>query len=166
MANSETILGISLGTRTMGIAVYNNGQLVKWKAKAFYGTWSTAKQKKIIGVLEKVIDHYTVFAIAMKVPSPARSSPELNQLVSTLKKLATQKSIKVRIYSIQELKSYCPAEKKRNKMDLVNWCVEKSPLLFYEYKRIKANHSAYYMKVFEAIVVADLHFRNPQNLPL
>ena len=61
----NVILGISPSTRSLGIAVMRNGDLVDWKTKTFPGKFSKEKVKSIVGVIKEEMEVHRTQVIAM-----------------------------------------------------------------------------------------------------
>jgi len=146
-------LGISPGTRIMGIAILKNSELIEWKIKTFKGRWSQVKQHCIITAIKKVIKQYGITEIAFKTPDPKRSSPELNRLIAAVKKLAVKNEIKVYSCSLSDLKC---TYSKVTKAELWEHIALQYPELFFEYQREQMNSNSYYEKIFEAVACAKM----------
>jgi len=96
---------------------------------------------------------YGIKEIALKTPDPKRSSPELNRLITAVKKLALKNEIEVYSCSLSEIKCRC---EKSNKSELMEYIAMQYPELFFEYQREQKNSNSYYEKVFEAVACAKM----------
>src|ERR1039458_9865646 len=103
MEASTTILGVSPGTRTMGLAVLRRGELIEWRVKTYKGVWSKEKLAYILQAIEKICDYYQVTGIAMKKVDPRRCSDQLDVLTEQLIEFANAKHFGVSTYSLPEL---------------------------------------------------------------
>ncbi len=99
-----TTLGISLGTRSIGLAVFRDGELIDWKVQCFKGYWSAAKCSLIAGTVRKHIKLYAPDSIALKTPAEARPSKNLRQLTGILNRQITREQLPLHCYTLTDLK--------------------------------------------------------------
>ncbi len=158
---TKTTLGISAGTRLVGIAVVRNRQLIDWKILQFKERWSREKLKRMLNKFNQLYDYYRVSTLALKSADPFRSSPELNALIGSISLNARSKRVKVSQYSLQDLKELSRTKKIRNVEILSEYIVEQYPELRRVYLRERNNENRYYVKVFEAIAAAKLACDSP-----
>jgi len=145
-----TILGISPGTKYMGVAMLRNGTLHDWKVKHYKGAWSDEKLSKATEFLESLIIRHVVTHIACKVPHSSRCSKALNVLLEKIKRLAKEYKLKLHIYSIEEIKQWFKSNI-RNRKSLSAHMTSTYPELTKIYLREKQIRNNYYFKVFEAV---------------
>lgn len=148
--DGEVVLGISLGTRVMGMAVFYKGDLLEWKVKTFKHQWSMTKQKHILRTLERFSNAYSVSVIKMKKLDPLRSSKQLDDLLRTFITQSELVGIPVKLHSLSELDYDF-----MNKKQLSEKVSQRHPELMKKYLRARANRSEYYTKMFEAIALAE-----------
>ena len=67
--NENTILGISPGTRFIGIAILADGKLVNWQVRSFPGEWSDEKLRVILAAIDTVIVRYRIEQVTVPVLS-------------------------------------------------------------------------------------------------
>jgi len=164
MHSTPTILGISPGTRSMGLAVMKAGELIDWRVKTFKGSWTSGKLKDILFVLMQYVETHNVKIIALKKPDVHRSSEGLDQLVSELTVWAKMNRIKVFSYSLHDMKKHFSKEKNFSKAEMIKRIALQYPELYAEYNKEQRNRKEYYVKMFEAIIVATLFAqRNSKN---
>ena len=149
-----TILGISPGTRSIGLAVYRNGSLAEWRVKTFKGFWSNGKLKDILYELKNYMAEQGITVVAIKRPDTIRSSVGVQQVVSEITVLAKRNDIKVSLYSLQEMKRYYSKEKRFSKSEMIRQVASTNSELHHEYNKEQRNRNSYYVKMFEAIAVA------------
>ena len=152
---TKTILGISPGTRVVGLAVIMNGELVEWKVKSFKDKWSKEKQAAIISVIARMIDHYGVQKLSIKKIDPLKSSAHLDSLLHAIEALAHKMRIIVKYYSLNELEYEKRSGIRDGKAKLTERIAEKHPELQREYLLERNNRTEYYTKMFEAIAMAE-----------
>jgi len=109
------IIGINPGTRYLGLALFQDWNLIDWRIKNLEGRWSITKIDKVISAIKEQIELYDLNAIALKRVHPATSSKNLRKLIDRIKSLAAQKRIKVYQYSIKEIEGILLAEERHNK---------------------------------------------------
>lgn len=149
-----TILGISLGTRCMGIALLRNDYLTDYRTKTFKETWSPIKLKRILRTLERIIIHEGVTELALKLPHPKRSSLLLTELQKGIRGLAESNEIGIQTFYIEDIKSLY--QNQPNKMALAEYVCQKHPHLCTELRKEQEKSTGYYLKMFEAVAVAQL----------
>lgn len=154
--HGHTILGISPGTRTMGIVVWKGREMIDWRVRAFRGSFSDVKLGKVITLIEGYIEDHGVTVLALKLNHKSRSSSGLEEIVSSIIEFAKEKEMAVYQYAIDEIKKCFCEDEINNKMELFEQAVEKIPELLFEYKREMEIERGYYVKMFEAIAVAVL----------
>ncbi len=151
----ETILGISPGTRYVGLAILRDGALLDYMVKSYKGAWTDGKMQKAIKYLKTVLEGRTVHYIACKVPHEARSSERIILLISCIKELAKDYGIECFVYSIAELKGYFAGDIV-NKSELAAHLTETYPELKVVQYSDDASTNEYYIRMFEA-VAAGIH---------
>ena len=151
----KALLGISPGTRIIGLAVIHDGELVEWKVKTFKETWSRAKRMAILEMIHRLCEYHNVGVLSVKKIDPLRSSPQLDRLLRNLIKQAKRYGIKVKLYSLSELDYDLRTGKRQTKDMLGEQVAEKHPEVKDAYLRERNNRREYYTKMFEAIAMAE-----------
>ncbi len=150
-----TILGISLGTRSIGIAVLQDKTLVEWKMIHFLESWSDRKYKRIILRLLKLILAYAPTAIALRLPDSTTKCPvRSKRLVEAVKGLAKANHIKLIAYPFSDLQKHYVKDVQLSKRQLLAYTTKYKPELTPEYYKEEKAKRAYYAKLFEATTVA------------
>jgi len=149
---AATILGISLGTKLIGVAVMRDGELIEHRVRTFKKRWSKDKEKTILTYIEKLIEYYSVSHVALKTPDPLKSSKRLDQLNENVKEIV-QKKTELHNYSLPTVKLGL-AIKSHNKNSFMEQIAERYPELRKIYLKEINNRHSYYERMFEAIGVA------------
>lgn len=149
----KRILGISIGTSTIGLAFIKDKILIDWQMKSFVGAWSRYKMRIIELTIERYVERHKINEIAVKVPEELRSSKNIGQLIRIIKKEFTGKQIPVCLYTIMEIKTEYGV---RNKMELMECFLEKYPELKFVFEKQKQSKNKYHIKIFEAVAVAEI----------
>lgn len=152
---ARVTLGISPGSRVIGLAVIISGELVEWKVKSFKEKWCCDKRAAILSVIEKLIEHYDVSIISIKKVDPLKNSFQTNALSISIEKLAKRKRIDILRYSLSDLDYDSRPDSRDGKIKLSEKVVEKHPVLKKEYFREMNNRKEYYIKMFEAVAIAE-----------
>jgi len=157
----ESVLGISLGTRQVGIAILRNNELVDWHLRSFPAQWSKNKLKKIIGEIDTLIHDHSVKIIAVKIPGMLPSFRGFTQLIGALNVLLERKGIKAEYYTLTDIQEHFSPEKKIYKDTIAAVLTDKHPELLTIYSKGKEKRDRYYGKIFDAVAAACLLQQEP-----
>ena len=151
----KALLGISPGTRVIGLAVIYKGELVEWKVKTFKEMWSKEKRKAILRTIDRLCEYHRIQVVAIKKIDPLRSSPQLDILVAAIIRQAERHGMNIEQYSLSDLDFDLRTGKKQTKNSLSEQVVEKHPELKKKYLQERNNRADYYTKMFEAVAMAE-----------
>jgi hypothetical protein len=148
-------IGISLGTRSTGLAVMHLGSLKNYKVIVFKNRWS---KQKLMSILKRLGSLITIpgCTVAVKVPPAVYQSKSLQDLTAALAKHFKDHNIRYMLLTIDDLKNHCFPNLKANKKELIDWITNKYPELLFKYQLEKKNRHAYYGKLFEATIAAEI----------
>lgn len=144
------MIGISPGTRTIGLAVIKDTILVDWTVKKFQEEWSDKKFERIIQNLEAYILRYNISVIAIKRHHVSRTSKELEQLVHGIMLMAKRHNINCKGYTIEELEHLCNGAS--TKEELMSYIYQHYPEIIKNIKLTKDNID-YHLKMVEAVAL-------------
>jgi len=147
------IIGINPGTRYLGIAVFQDSELLDWRVKTFRGKWTKEKAERILKVIREQIEIHDINTIAIKKLHPSRSSKNLKLLVSKIKSLVKRKRIKAKSYSVKELERLFLTDEKPNKRNLAEKIIREYPMLAHELNKEKSRKHSYYLRTIEAVAL-------------
>ncbi|NNV53878.1 hypothetical protein [Limnovirga soli] len=150
METRKVVLGISLGTKYVGMAIMKSTVIYYCQIKRFTGKWSAAKCKHIIETILKFTRTYGIKDIGVKVPIAYTRSKNLNELFVALEKTAVQEGIILTAYSIKDLKRCC-ATGVSNKKQLREFISKRFSEMNFEQHKESSLKYHYYTKIFEAI---------------
>lgn len=153
------ILGVSAGTRYVGIAVLDGPHLIDWKVRTFSGSWSKQKEQAITEAISTYCTTYAITTIALKSPDPIRSSPALQNLTEKICACAEAEGLGICQYSIMDIFHYCHGEGKNIHEGIAAYIREKYPLFTRECHKEQKTSYRYYTRMFEAILVAEMAYR-------
>jgi len=155
----KRILGINPGTRYLGLAVFDETELLDWRVKTFTGKWTKEKTRRILKIISEQIELYDINVMGIKKLHPSRSSINLKNLISKIKALARSKRIKCESYSIKEIERVFLEGEKSNKRNLANRVVGEYPMLVHELNKEKSNKHSYYTRAIEAVALASNYLK-------
>ncbi len=153
------ILGVSAGTRYVGIAVLDGPNLIDWKVQTFKGSWSKQKEQAITEAISTICAAYAITSIALKAPDPIRSSPALLNLTEKICTCAEANGLGVYQYNLSDIFHYCHGRGKNIHEGIVAYIRERYPLFTRECIKEQQATYRYYTRMFEAILVAEIAYR-------
>lgn len=153
---SAKVLGVSLGTRLIGIAILNGKRLDDWQVKSFRALWSEKKLAAIADMIERYVVDFKITHLAIKVPTPNTDSPAVRQIISAIESIAKENGIEYKHRTMRQLKLALIGTCESNKLALTDFILQKYPELETEYLRQKDIKMVYHSKVFEAVAAADV----------
>ena len=153
---AHRVLGISLGTRKMGVAVLKRTSIFDCRMKTFNEVWSEKKLQAIIRIVEKHITKYRPTEVTIKVPSITLEDLTVSELLCEIEKLLEARAIPLHSYTLADLKMGWCRNYRANKKQLMKCILEKYPELRAMYDKEMQGRVKYYEKLFEAVAVAAL----------
>ncbi len=154
----NTILGISIGTRTSGIAVIEDTELIHWQTHSFLGKWSEQKARKILQRFSLYLNQYHPQAVIVKVPPTTHQSIPLVTILKALVSLIQPPGCMVQVSTKKDIKERVPEI--TNTDTLLQYVVSRYPILQTEYEQERASAEAYHLRMFEAVLAAHLYKDN------
>ncbi len=155
MAN---ILGISIGTRNVGVAVIKLRMLTDYRIRTFPGKWTPKKCDSIWDAVEVIIKRSQITDIAIKVPKPSHCSENIDELIRGISELCKWFKIRQHSFTTEEVKLLCTGTAKTNKGNIAIAIIDKYPELKDHWHNGNSN-KAYNAKLFEEIACAELALR-------
>ncbi|MBB5397194.1 hypothetical protein [Mucilaginibacter sp. AK015] len=154
------ILGISLGTRTSGIAILDSGKLIAWNTLSFRHRWSEKKAHKIVSRYDLYLRNHRVTAVVLKIPPLTHHTEALLTLLKKLQELFTYHGCMVEYKTKAEVKAAIPEV--RNTRQLIEYTTDLYHCLIPEQVHELRSKNKYHHKMFEAVLVAHLHKPKPK----
>jgi hypothetical protein len=148
------ILGISIGTRTSGIAIISRNGLIEWRTLSFKNSWSEKKADYIIRTYERYIKRHKVTVVSLKVPPLTHQTKAITDILEKLVALFTYHGCMVEYKTKVQIKEAIPDL--RNSKDIINYSATLYPVLVQKQQRELRNRNKYHDKMFEAVLVAHL----------
>lgn len=144
------ILGISPGTKYVGIAVLSQGELLESKVASFKGGWSQAKKEKISSHITSVVKKHKVVHVACKIHHASRTSCCVDSILESIKEIAADLELEYYTYTIEELKGLFKMHF-QNKHVLSEHLTRRFPELLDIFYQERRNKNKYHYKMFEAL---------------
>lgn len=155
----QSVLGLSIGTKHIGIAVEDGKELIEWRVRRFRGKWSDEKRATILRYIEKVITKHHIEAITVKTPETHYHTAAFAALKNGLITLAKEKNIPIYGYTIRDMKSWYRVQGDTFKEALMEAMLDLRPELKHEYLKEKKYKTGYYIRIFEAVATIHLCYR-------
>lgn len=159
----------------MGIALFSGAQLRDWRVKVLKGEWSEEKIERIKNIIIGLIEQYQPDVLAIKKLRPTRSSASLDSLVDELKIIAVSQNLPVYEYPMTYVGAFMSPGKKIDKWKLAELMATRYRELLSEWEKERQrmenaerekkpgkkfySKKSYYMRMFEAVFVAYVCFR-------
>jgi len=146
------VLGISLGTTTIGIAYMHDRELRDFNTHSFRAQWSEDKADIVIRRIGAYFATHHISFVVIKVPPKTHQPASIALLLKKLVALVEIKGCMMDVCTKQDLKQHLPGAK--NHQDLMDFVVNAYPITTTEYNAALRRKNQYHKKVFEAIVAA------------
>jgi len=153
------ILGVSAGTRYVGIAVLDGPNLIDWKVQTFPRSWSKQKEQVIVNAISTICRTYAITTIAIKSPDPIRSSTALLQLTEKIHAHAEANRFEIYQYNLMDIFHYCHGKGKNIHEGISEYIRERYPLFTRECHQEQKASYPYYSRMFEAILLAEMAYK-------
>jgi len=148
------ILGISIGTRSSGIAILHNGKLVAWNTLSFRNVWTEKKADKIVSRYDAYLKKHKVTTVVLKIPPLSHQTDAILNLLQRIRELVTYHGCMVEYKTKEEVKKAIPEI--RNTRQLISHASNLYPVLLPESMQELSNRHSYHHKMFEAVIVAHM----------
>jgi RNase H-fold protein (predicted Holliday junction resolvase) len=156
MPRNPASIGLSIGTRKIGIAVITKTNLDCAKVWVFPGRWNEKKLYRILQRVHRKVIKFSVTSLSLKVPTPTHHTIGLKQLIVTIKGYCAKHNILLHVCTIQELKAHGISDGRKNKKVLVQTLGDKYPQLHHIAQKELKNRNSHHTKMFEAVAAAEL----------
>jgi len=144
------VLGISLGSRTTGIAVIKDKELLVARSLTLRKKDTTNH----CSTLQNCIQQYKIMMVVIKMPPVTHISERLKELLAQCLALFQYHGCMVEVQDTKTIKAVMPDI--RNKPDLIAFATQCYPDLVPLEAKERTNKQKYHEKMFEAVVIAHL----------
>lgn len=124
--------------------------------KVVSGKLSPAKRRKIVRLVDRLIQEYEPNILALKKLHSSRSSRTLDRLNREIEGIAAANDVKLEKHSIQEIEQFFMPEERINKMGLAELLCQKHPVLRHELHKEHNNLNPYHIRMFEAVALGTM----------
>ena len=149
------ILGLSVNTRMLGLAVIKGNLLVDYHIKLRKEPWTPRKREQILASLQPWFERYIITNLALSIPYEKQTSSQTKDLLESLKRYFIQQKIHLSTYPAKALFTLCKEAKA--KKEIMKSLALEYPELSFHYRKEIGNKNKYYVKLFEAVGVAMIH---------
>jgi hypothetical protein len=149
------ILGISIGTRNVGLAVMRLRRLRDFRIRTFPGKWTPAKCEEILDHVAIMVVRHRVTDIVIKLPPLSHQSENIGCLIRGIQQIARVHNARMLDVTIGDLRRQYTEEKKCSKEIIFQAVIAQYPQLRKEWKDNDKGRT-YSAKLFEAIAAAEL----------
>ena len=147
------ILAINPGSRYIGVAVFYGNALQDWQIKNVPGRPEKQKLAKAKDIVIRLIERHEPDMIVLKKLHSSRTSIHLKRIANLIEKLAYQRKIEIRSYSIKQVKDFVLSSKPKNKVRLAEVLANRYPDLMHEFKKEILSKNHYHIRMFEAVAL-------------
>ena len=147
------ILAINPGSRYIGIAVFYGNVLQDWQIKNVPYLPEKRRLAKIKNIVLRLIERYEPDIVVLRRLNPFKSPIHLKRIANLIEKLACQKKIRIRKYSIKQVTDLIISDKPKNKARLAEVLANRYPDLMLEFKKEILNKNHYHIRMFEAVAL-------------
>ena len=153
------VLGLSVNTRMLGLAVISGNQLVDYHIRLRKDPWSPRKRALILTSLQPWCTCYSINSVALSIPYEKQTSIQTKELLESIKSYFKENGIVLSTYPPPSLQAFCEEAESKTKKEVMRRLALKYPELSYHYLKEMRNKNKYYIKLFEAVGVATIHAR-------
>ena len=147
------ILAINPGSRYIGVAVFYGSALQDWQIKNVLSHPEKQRSVKVKNIVLRLIERYEPDMIVLKKLHPSRASIHLKRIANLIEKLAYQRRMRIRSYSIKQVKDFVLTDKPKNKARLAEAIANSYPDLMHEFKKEIYSKNHYHIRMFEAVAL-------------
>lgn len=157
------ILAVNPGSRYLGFAAFRGPELLDWGVRVISAKTPRGRIRVAGHILKEAIERFQPDTLAVKRLHSSRSSPSLDRLADSIRETARRRKLRVRQYSITQLKCIlCPGAK-RNKRRLAAEVAATYSVLSPEFQKEMANVHPYYLRMFEAVALGIVCYRQSEE---
>lgn len=149
------ILGLSVNTRMLGLAVISGNRLIDYHIQLRKEAWSPRKRELILTSLQPWCESYTITNVVLSIPYEKQTSSQTKELLESLNGYFSEKKIHLYTYPAKALYVLCKEAK--TKKEIMRTLALEYPELSFHYRKEVSNKNKYYVKLFEAVGVATIH---------
>ena len=131
--------------------------LLDWSVKVVNAKLSSAKRRKITGLIARLVEEYQPEVLVTKRLHSSRSSRTARSAESAISRTSPlhPKSHFCNIPSVKWSHFFSPGER-TNKTKLSEMLCQKHPVLRHELRRERNNDNPYYVRMFEAVALGTM----------
>lgn len=151
------ILGLSVNTRMLGLAVISGNRLIDYHIQLRKDSWTPRKRELIRTSLQPWCESYSITNVVLSIPYEKQTSSQTKELLESLKSHFKEKKIRLFAYPTKTLYAFCKEAKA--KKEVMRTLALQYPELSFYYQKEMRNKNKYYVKLFEAVGMATIHYQ-------
>lgn len=153
MLNDPVVIGISPGSRFVGIAVLKGLDLKDVRIRVIVKGTSPDRIRKLSSYLHKLFKRYQPVAVALKGVRESHTSPLLDQVMEAIRRTVGESYVLLHEYSLERLKGEYDDSRMGNRYELarrvvLEFCLPDHPFRTSKWAR------EYHLRVVEAVAAA------------
>ncbi len=160
---TRRILGLSPGSRYLGVAVLDDGSLKDWRIIGIDAGCADEKLDRLGRVLAHLLELHHPDVIAMKAAGLHSGSSALAGVTGTIRRFADEHKLGYGIYALDRVKRLLVGEQRANRVRLANELATRYPILYSEIQQRIMRHNSHSLRMFEAVAVASAHVVDTQR---
>jgi len=157
------ILAINPGSRYIGFAAFRGAELLDWGLRVNTAKTPRGRLRVAGRIIRDAIERFQPDTLALKCLDSSRTSLSLDRFADSIHAIAHLRKLKVRQYSITELKRLLCSEAKGNKRQLAAMVTAAYPVLNPDLQHEMANRNPYYLRMFEAVALGIACYRQREE---
>jgi Holliday junction resolvasome RuvABC endonuclease subunit len=157
------ILAINPGSRYIGFAAFRGPELLDWGVRVISARTPRGRVRVAGHSLKEAIARFQPDTLVVKWLHSSRSSTSLDRLTGAVRELARRRRLKLREYSITDLKNALCSEARGNKRRLAAAVAAMYPVLSRDFQKEMANRHPYYLRMFEAVALGIVCYRRTEE---
>ena len=151
--STQTILGLSPGSRDIGVAVLQDGTLKEWRIVSIRAKTLQEKIQMLKQILNRLHRSYQLTSVAMKGIHLHPSFVQLECVTHEIQSFAHEHRLRVQIFSLTKLKNTLMVPKGEDRCFMADLIADHYPVLYSELRRRIIRNNSYSLKIFEAVAV-------------
>ena len=125
--------------------------------------WTPAKKEKILTIIKSWLTTYKITNVALAKPYENQSTQQIKELLESVKTLINEQEISVHTYDHQTIYLFCESDQSKTKKNAMKELSRHYPELSRHYQKEMRNKNKYYVKLFEAVALANVHSKELQQ---
>ncbi len=145
----------------LGLAVISGPDLLAYHIKLRKEVWTLHKRETILTSLHPWCERYSISNVALSIPYEKQISSQTQELLESITLHFKQKGIPVSSYTPPMVSAFYRNAK--TKKEIMKTIADRHMDLMYHYTKEMRNKHKYYIKLFDAVAVATIHYERMKH---